>query len=312
VSATSCIPLTQCGSSGTISGEGSAIEPNDLPVEAEFRWITPDYFRAMGTAMLNGRAFTEADAEEAPLVAIVDESFAHRYYPNQDPIGKRIKRGKLDSTRPWLTIVGVVRHVQSRRLDAVSGPQVYFPFYQDPAAFNMSLAVRASVADPSSLSAAVRTAIRAVDSNQPVFNIFTLRRIAGDSLARHRFSMLLLGMFAMAALALAAVGIYGLISYSIAQRTHEIGIRIALGAQPGDVLKLVIGQGMRLTLIGVAAGLAAALALTRLMETLLFGISATDWATFAEIASLLAAVALLACWIPARRATKVDPVIALR
>jgi putative ABC transport system permease protein len=266
----------------------------------------------MGTALLGGRTFTEADAEGAPLVAVVDESFAHRYFPNQDPVGKRIKRGKLDSTRPWMTIVGVVRHVQSRSLDATSGVQVYFPFYQDPGAYNMSLVVRTSAADPLALSTTVRAAIRSVDPNQPVYDIFTLRQIVGDSLAQRRFSMLLMAMFAAVALALAAVGIYGVMSYAVTQRTHEIGIRVALGAQTRDVVKLVVGQGMKLTLIGVAMGLAAAFALTRLLETLLFGISATDWVTFVEIAALLIGVALLACYLPARRATKVDPMIALR
>ena len=312
VSATSRVPLTQGGNSGTISGENSAVGPTDLPVEAEWRLVTPDYFQAIGTPLIAGRAFTEADSEGAPPVAIVDESFAARYYPNEDPVGKRIKRGKLDSNRPWMTIVGVARHVQSRRLDATSGVQVYFPFYQDPTAYNMSLVVRTSAADPLSLSGTVRAAIQSLDNNQPVYDVFTLKQIVGDSMAQRRFSMLLMGMFAVIALALAAVGIYGVMSYSVAQRTHEIGIRVALGAQTGDVLRLVIGQGMTLTMIGVAIGLAAALALTRLLETLLFGISATDWATYAEIAALLAAVALLACYLPARRATKVDPMIALR
>jgi putative ABC transport system permease protein len=312
VSATSRVPLTQGGSSGTISGENSAVGPSDLPVEAEWSWVTPDYFQAMGTALLTGRAFTEADAEGAALVAVVDESFAQRYYPSEDPVGKRIKRGKLNSTRPWMTIVGVVRHVQSRRLDAASGVQVYFPFYQDATAYNMSLVVRTSVSDPHSLSSTVLAAIQSLDKNQPVYDVFTLRQILGDSMAQRRFSMLLMGMFAAVALALAAVGIYGVMSYSVVQRTHEIGIRIALGAQTSDVLKLVIGQGMTLILIGVAIGLAAALALTRLLETLLFGVSATDPVTFVSISLLLALVSLLACYLPAKRAAKVDPMIALR
>jgi putative ABC transport system permease protein len=312
VSATSRVPLTQGGGSGTISGENSAVGPNDLPVEAEWSWVTPGYFQSMGTALLAGRAFTEADAEGAPLVAVVDESFAQRYYPNEDPVGRRIKRGKLDSKRPWMTIVGVVRHVQSRRLDATSGVQVYFPFYQDATAYNMSLVVRTSVADPHLLSSTVLAAIQSLDKNQPVYDVFTLRQILGDSMAQRRFSMLLMGMFASVALALAAVGIYGVMSYSVAQRTHEIGIRMALGAQRLDMLKLVVGHGMKLTLIGLAAGLAASVALTRLMSSLLFGVSATDPATFAMISLLLALVALLACYLPARRAAKVDPMIALR
>ena len=259
-----------------------------------------------------GRDFTEADAEGAPPAAVVDESFAERYYPNEAAVGKRIKRGKLDSTRPWMTIVGVVRHVQSRRLDAASGVQVYFPFYRDPTAYNMSLVVRTSATDPLSLSGTVRAAIQSLDGNQPVYDVFTLSQLVGNSMSQRRFAMLLMGMFAAVALALAAVGIYGVMSYSVAQRTHEIGIRLALGAQTGDVLRMVIGQGMTLTLIGATIGLAAAFALTRLLETLLFGISAADWATYAEISALLAGVALLACYLPARRAAQVDPMIALR
>jgi putative ABC transport system permease protein len=312
VSATSRIPLTQGGTSGTISGDNSAVGPTDLPVEAEWRWVTPDYFKAMGTGLLGGRAFTEADTEGAPLVAMVDQSFARRYYPNEDAVGKRIKRGKLDSTRPWLTIVGVVRHVQSRRLDAVSGVQVYFPFYQDPTSYNMSLAIRTSAAEPLALTGTVRAAIQSLDANQPIFDVFTLRQIVGDSMAGRRFSMLLMGLFAMVALLLASVGIYGVMAYAVTQRTHEFGIRMALGAGAGDVLRLVIKQGMKLALVGVVIGLGSAFALTRLMQSLLFDVSATDPLTFASIALLLTGVALAACYIPARRATKVDPMVALR
>ena len=312
VSATSGVPLTQAGSSGTISGENSAVGPSDLPVEAEWRWVTPDYFKAMGTTLISGRDFTETDGAGAPLVAVIDESFAQRYYPDEDPLGKRIKRGRLDSTRPWLTIIGVVRNVHSRRLDATSGVQVYFPFYQDPTAYNMSLVIRTNMADPLSLSGTVRAAIQSLDNNQPVYDVFSLRQIVGDSMAQRRFAMLLMSIFAAVALVLAAVGIYGVMSYSVVQRTHEMGIRIALGAQTKDVLKLVIRQGMTITVIGLGVGLAAALALTRLLETLLFGISATDWVTYIEIAALLTAVALIACYLPAYRASRVDPMIALR
>jgi putative ABC transport system permease protein len=205
-----------------------------------------------------------------------------------------------------------VRNVRSRRLDAASEVQVYFPFYQDPTAYNMSLVIRTSMADPLSLSGTVRAAIQSLDNNQPVYDVFTLRQIVGDSIAQRRFSMLLMGMFGALALALAAVGIYGVMSYSVAQRTHEIGVRIALGAQTADVLKMVIARGMKLILIGLTIGLAVAFVLTRLLETLLFGITATDGATYAEISALLAAVALVACYLPARRATRVDPMIALR
>jgi putative ABC transport system permease protein len=311
-SASSRLALTQATTSGTVSGENSAVGPGDLPVEAEWRWITPDYFRAMGITMLAGRDFGAADAEGSPPVVIVDESFANRFYPNGDALGKRIKRGKLDSTRPWMTIVGIVRHVQSRRLEDPSGVQVYFPFYQDPTAFNMSLAIRTSVSDPLSLSGTVREVIQSLDNNQPVYDVLTLSRIVGNSVGQRRFAMLLMGIFAMVALVLAAVGIYGMMSYSVAQRRHEIGIRMALGAQRLDVQKMVINEGIRLALAGLTIGLAGAFALARLLQALLFEISATDPITYAEIAVLLVSVTLLASYFPARRATRVDPMIALR
>ncbi|MGE0130003.1 MAG: ABC transporter permease [Blastocatellales bacterium] len=312
VSAASRLPMTLGNSSGTVSGENSAIGPSDPPVETEWRWVTPDHFKALGIRLLNGRAFTDADAEGAPLVAIVDETFVRRFYPNENPVGKRIKRGRLDSQRPWHQIVGVVRHVRNQRLDLDSNPQVYFSFYQDPSPFNMSLAVRASAGDPLALSSAVRAAVQSVDRNQPVYSIRTMRQIVAESVSPRRLTLLLMGVFAAVALSLAAAGIYGVMSYAVAQRTHELGIRLALGAQAGDVLKLIIGQGLKLAVTGVGIGLAGALALTRLMQDLLFGVQAADPLTYGVIALLLTVVALLACWIPARRATKVDPMIALR
>ena len=192
-SATSAIPLARGGSSGTISGENSAVAPGDLPVEAEWRWVIPDYFRAIGSQLIAGRDFTDADSGGAPLVAVVDQTFAARYYPNEDAVGKRIKRGKMDSTRPWMTIVGVVRHVQSRRLDSTSGVQVYFPFYQDPNSYNMSLVVHTSTPDPLSLTGTVRSVIQSLDNTQPVYDVYSLRQIVADSLAQRRFSMLLNG-----------------------------------------------------------------------------------------------------------------------
>jgi len=312
IGATSNIPLTRGGTSGTISGENSAVTPADLPVEAEWRWITPDYFKAMGIGLIAGRPFVDADTEGAPLVAVVDETFAERYYPNEEAVGKRIKRGKTDSTRPWVTIIGIVKHVQSRRLDAASGVQVYFPFYQEPSPYNMSVAVRTSSGNPLSLTGSVRTEIQSLDNNQPVFDVFSLRQIVGESLAQRRFSMLLMGLFAGVALVLATVGIYGVMSYSVAQRTHELGIRMALGAQSRDVRRLVFRYGFSLIGIGLATGIACAIGLTRLLQTLLFGISSSDFVTYCQISALLAVVGLLACYVPARRATRVDPMIALR
>lgn len=311
-SATSQVPLTRTITSGTMSGENSVVGPADLPVEAEWRWITPDYFKAMGIPLLNGRDFGSFDTESTPLVAIVDETFANRFYPNENALGKRIKRGKLDSTRPWMTIVGIARHVQSRRLEASSGVQVYFPFYQDPTAFNMSLAIRTNAPDPLSISGTVRETILSLDNNQPVYDVFTLNTIVGNSIAQRRFSMLLMGIFAAVALMLAAVGIYGMMSYSVAQRTHEIGVRMALGAQRFDVQKMVMNEGIKLAVAGLAIGLACALGLTRLLGSLLFEISSADPITYVEIAILLVSVSLLASFLPAWRATRVDPMTALR
>jgi putative ABC transport system permease protein len=243
----------------------------------------------------------------------VDESFVRRFYPNENPIGKRIKRGGPQSTRPWKTIVGVVRSIRNQRLDATSLPQAYFPVLQEAdEMFNLSFAVRASGGEPSALAQSVRAAVLTVDRNQPIFDVKPLREIVSDSIALKRLALLLLSVFAIVALLLAASGIYGVMSYTVAQRTHEIGIRMALGAQGGDVLRLVVRQGLQLALGGVALGLIAALALTRLLNALLFGVSPTDPLTFGGIALLLLCVALLACWIPARRATKVDPLVALR
>jgi predicted permease len=312
VGAVSLLPMAWGGSSGTVSAENSAVGPNDPVVESETRIATADYFKAMEMTLLNGRAFTAADAEGAPLVAIVDENFGRRFYPNENPIGKRLKRGRLDSTNPWATIVGVVRHVRNQRLDLDSLSQVYFPFYQLPGNFNMSLAVRTSVTDPLALSQAVRAAIQTVDRRQPVFQVRTMRQIVSNSVAPRRLVMQLLGVFAAVALVLAAIGIYGVMAYAVSQRTHEWGIRLALGARGRDVLRLVLRDGLKLTLGGIAIGLVSAWALTHSLRSVLYNVSATDVSTFAVVALLLAGAALLACFLPARRATKVDPLVALR
>jgi putative ABC transport system permease protein len=236
---------------------------------------------------------------------------ARALWPDQSPLGKRIRfPGSEKNPQPWRAIVGVVADVAQYALDHKPPMQMYLADAQYPASF-MTLVVRTASA-PAGFSAAVRNEVRALDKDQAVFSITTLEELLGASIAIRRFSMLLLLSFAAVALALAAVGIYGVISYSVTQRTHEIGIRMALGAQTLDVLRLVVSQGLRLVLSGVGAGLVAAFGLTRLLSTLLFEVSATDLLTFGLIALLLTAVALLACLIPARRATKVDPMIALR
>jgi putative ABC transport system permease protein len=271
--------------------------------------VTPDYFKAMGIPLLRGRLFTERDTKDTPRVVIINETMAKRFFPGEDPIGKRLDLG--DAREPdWEEIVGIVGDVKHYGLIQETTAQTYEPHTQRPVS-GMTLVARTS-GDPSSLSAAIRGEVLKIDKEQPVSDIRTLEQYFSASIAQRRFSALLLGIFAAGAMALASVGIYGVLSYSVTQRRREIGIRLALGAARRDVLKLVVGHGMLLTLIGMAIGLGAAFALTRVISTLLFSVSATDPTTFGLIALLLGAVALLACWIPARRATKVDPMVALR
>jgi len=310
-SAVNSLPLSRTGNRRNFSIEGRG----DMKLNVEFRMASPDYFRSMGIPLMKGRFFTERDREGAPGVVIVNESLARIFFPEEDPLGKRIKVGSLRGPFPWLSIVGVVGDVKHDGLDAEAPPEMYVSYLQ-PLLQNfgippMFLVVR-SADDPLNLIAAVQSEVLALDKNQPVYRVATMDQLVSSSMAERRFQMILFGIFAAIALLLAAIGIYGVISTTVAQRTHEIGIRVALGARSSDVMRLVVGQGMALALIGVAAGLAGALALTRLMSMLLFGVSTTDPATYASIAMLLMIVALLACYIPARRATKVDPMVALR
>jgi putative ABC transport system permease protein len=311
--AVSRIPMAPGNNSGTMTCESAAAEQNAPQGETEMRWASPGYFQTMGIALLRGRDFNDADGEGMLPVAIVDESFARRFYPNGDAIGKRIKRGGSRSTNPWKTIIGVVGSVRNQRLDIGSLPQAYFPVFQEAdAMYNLSFAVRARAGKPETLAQGARAAVLEVDRTQPIYDVKPMPQIVADSIALRRLALLLLSVFALVALALAAAGIYGVMAYAVTRRAHEIGIRVALGAEMNDVMKLVIGQGMKLALVGVILGLAASLALTRTMKNLLFGVSATDPLTFLAIALLLVLVAFFACWIPARRATKVDPLVSLR
>jgi putative ABC transport system permease protein len=280
------------------------------PPNADYRHCSPQYFNAIGIPLLRGRAFNEQDGSGGQPVVIVNETLARRIWPNEDAVGKRIAFFAPQGLEPWRVIVGVVGDVKHRGLNLETRPEVYVPHAQAPEG-TMTLVLRAA-GDPLALVPALRGAVRALDADLPLFNLRRFEQLRDDSIAPQRLQTLLLGLFAVVALALAALGIYGMLAYSVSQRAREIGVRMALGAQARDVSRLVVIQGMRLASLGVALGLLAAFALTRLLETLLFGVSPTDPLTFGAVTLLLIGVALVACWIPARRATKVDPLVALR
>jgi putative ABC transport system permease protein len=275
---------------------------------ADYRDASPDYFRAMGIPLLKGRVFTDQDKLDRPGVAIINETLARRYWPDGgNPIGQRLGFGK-ETFSP--EIVGVVGDVKNSALNQQTAPAVYTSYLQLPE-MKMSLVVRAE-GDPANMIRAVEKQVWAVDKDQPMYKIRTMEQVVGESQSSSRFTLAVLAIFAAVAMGLAAVGIYGVISYTVTQRTREIGIRIALGAERHDVLRLVVGQGTVLAVSGVAVGLGGALALTRVMRSLLFGVSATDPLIFAGAALFLAAVAMLASYIPARRAMSVDPTVSLR
>ena len=307
--AVNVLPLSGAGMSGTVTLDNPAVESEPAP-EADQRIATPGYFEAMGIRVVRGRAFAETDDETAAPVAIIDESLAQTFWPNEDPIGRRIKRGGVQSTNPWTTIVGVVRHVRYRTLEEPSRVQVYWPHAQAPV-FYMSLTVKTDL-EPLSLAKTIQSEVASLDPDQPVSLVRTMDELTATSVLRRRLTMTLLTSFAAVALVLAAVGIYGVISYWVTQRSQEIGIRMALGAHRWHVLKLVIGQSMSVILIGVVVGVAGAFALTRLMAGLLYEVSATDTATFVAYSAGLALVGLVASYVPARRATQVNPIKALR
>jgi putative ABC transport system permease protein len=309
------LPLSMNGWQTSFLVEGfPEPEPGKFPTNDIAR-ITPNYFRTMGIRLLRGRPFTWQDTENAPLVAIIDETFADTWFANQDPIGRRIKINAGHPVPgmpppPWVTVVGVVNHVKNYGIDQESRVEVYVPYTQ--ATLSQATLVVKGSGDTAAVGAAIKQAVREADPTLPVFTIRTMEEYLERTLTSKRLMMLLLALFAAVALTLAAVGLYGVMSYGVAQRTSEIGIRMALGAHPRDVLRLVIGHGMVLTACGLVLGLAGAYWLTRVIETLLFGVSANDAATFAGVAALLAVVAFLATWIPARRAARVDPLVALR
>jgi predicted permease len=289
--------------------EGRPLDSERAPV-AEFAGVSPNYFDVLGTPLIQGRVFLDSDEPASEQVAIIDQSLANRYWPGENPLGKHIQFFRLNLKNPWTTIVGVVGDMKSDGFDAPIAPHIYIPAFQGPPyASVLFLRTRANTG---TLGDQIRAAVQSVDSNLPLFGVRTMDEVITRSMAERRFALEILAIFAGVALLLAAIGIYGLMSYTFSRRIHEIGIRVALGAQRMDILRMALGEGMRMVVLGLVAGLIGAAALTRFLRSLLFNVTATDPIVFAAIAALLAAVALLACYIPARRATRVDPLVALR
>jgi putative ABC transport system permease protein len=273
--------------------------------------VTPGYLETIGVPILRGRGFAATDRDSVAPVGVVNERFVKDVLRGADPIGKRVKLGSPESTAPWVTIVGVMRDYRHYRLPEPMDAAVFLPYAADPRATQM-LAIRTSLPDPYAIVPAVRAAIRELDPTVPAYRVQTFEDVVSRSLWRQRLQGQVLGVFATLALVLASVGLYGVIAYAVAQRTRELGVRVALGATQRHVLALVLGQGARLTLVGVAIGTAGALALTRVLASLLYGVEPTDPVTFLAVPTALAAVAVLATYAPARRAMKVDPLVAMR
>jgi putative ABC transport system permease protein len=306
------IPLADSHGRTDITIEGMALpRPGNYP-HPDVHTVSPGFVATLGIPLLRGRTFTDADNENAPFVGMINAMVARRFFPNEDPVGKRFVFGHPSEKNPpkWCTIVGVVGDTKMYGLANPARLEVYVPFRQD-ANSDMTLVVK-SGADPAALTSAIREAVQSIDKDQPLIAISTMKELVSNSLATRRMTLVLLGLFSGLALVLGAIGIYGVISYSVAQRTHEIGIRMALGAPRRDVFRLVVGEGLKLAGAGIAVGIVAAFGLARLMSSLLYGVSATDFETFAGVAILLALVAMLACYVPARRAMRVDPMVALR
>jgi len=308
--AVNVLPLSADFDTAGTEPEGFVFKRGEMPYPERYI-VTPGYQAAAGIRLVRGRLLTDADQAGAPLAALVSATAAERWWPNQDPIGRHLKVPGFDnSPQPWRTVVGVVQDVKQAGLDAPHTTQIYLPHAQYRVG-DLTLVVRAK-SNPLDLAPLVQGQVRELDPDQGVSNVATMDQVMSDSVASRRFSTTLLGALAGLGLLLASVGVYGVISYGVSQRTREIGIRMALGARRKDVLSLVVAQGMKLLLLGVAAGAVAAFVLTPVMSSLLFGISPSDPVTFAGSVIFLALVALLACYIPARRAAKVEPMVALR
>jgi len=306
------LPLSFSGMNFSFSVEGRS-SPSDVQLPfALYRVVSPGYFRAMGITLQRGRFFDGHDAPDSQPVLLINQRLAEQYWPNEDPIGKRLKIGPVDSPNQWLTVVGIVNNVRQTGLYEQKH-EIYVPYAQERRAFMAPRDLVVSTkGDAASVVGAVRQAVWTVDKDQPVSNVRTMEQVVTAAISKERFQSLLLGLFAALALLLACVGLYGVISYAVVQRTHEIGVRMALGAKPVDVLRLVIRQGLGLTIIGLVVGVAAGSVVTRVLSDMLYGVGTRDPLTFVGAPLLLLIVALLACYIPARRATRIDPLVALR
>ena len=303
------LPLARSRNQISFTIEGRPADSEHSPV-AEVAAVSPGHFRVLEIPILSGRNFTDSDDDKALPVAIVDQTLARQYWPNENPIGKRVKSGPIQSTNPWLNIIGVVGDVKTDSLELQEAPHIYLSDFQAPA-YNSVIYLR-TAGDPGTLGDAIRPEVEAVDPNVPVYAVRTMEDVIARSMAERRFALQILGFFAGVALLLAAIGIYGVMAYTFSQRRHEIGIRIALGAQPRDILRMALSEGMTLVAVGLGSGLVGALILTRFLRSMLYAVSPNDPLTFVALPALLAAVALLACFVPARRATQVDPLVALR
>jgi predicted permease len=308
--ATGTLPLNGNNWGRSLTVEGYPILPVGQAPSIQHTVVTPGYFRTMGITMLDGRDFTDADTADSLKVTIVDERLARHYWPNESAVGKRVRFGPPENNEPWHTIVGVVRAVRHQRMQEDTEESVYLPHLQIPTP-TLTVVAR-TAADPHDITGAIRREVAQLDRDQPISEIATMDEVVAESIWQPRLYATLFAVFAGGALVLALIGIYGVMAFLVQTRTHEIGVRMALGATARDVFKLIVGRGMKLTIFGIVVGVAGAIALTRLMHGLLFNTSATDPYVFIAISILLSLAAFLACYIPARRAAKVDPLIALR
>jgi putative ABC transport system permease protein len=304
------VPLAGSHSRSDVTLEGMAApRPGEYP-HPDFHIVSSGYLATLGIPLIRGRAFTDADDEKAPRVGMINALMAHRFFPGDDPVGKRFMVGHPGEKNDWMTIVGVTGDTRLYGLANPARLEIYLPFRQS-ATSDMNLIVKSGVGE-AALSSAIRDTVAAIDKDQPILITTTMNQLVSDSEATRKITLVLLGLFSALALILAAIGIYGVISYSVAQRTHEIGIRTALGAQRGDLMRMILKQGLRTAVVGVGVGLGAAVGLAQLIKSMLFGVSAADPLTFVGVALALLCVALAASYIPARRAMRVDPLVALK